>query len=501
MIKEPVLQEKTITILIVDDDIDFGEGMVDILTTKGYRAFHASSVDRAQKTLANEAIDIALVDVRLGRQNGIDLLSYIKAECPTIPTIVMTAYSAEEIAVQALKEGAYDYLRKPMHPHEVFNTLERCLHSIKLQQDKELAENALITSEARLNAVINALPGICILVDHESRYEEIWCSDPKLLFRPREEVIGKKIEDVFPPEDAHRFIYYFNKTIESQTPQQFEYVLNVAKGDRWFEARTAYMVGADGLPKVLFLIVDITDKKRYEQEVIRNSQLASLGELASGVAHEINNPITGIINYSQILMDQYTDGEINEIAKRINREGERIAIIVKNLLSFGRAASKEYVPITVKELTEECLMLARQQLRQDGIILEIDIPDDLPMILANPNEMQQVFINFLNNARYALNKKYPESHPNKKLTISAHKIVKNGSEWLRFVCYDRGIGIPQYLIDRITQPFFTTKPPGEGTGLGLSISHKIIQQHGGLLRFESVENEFTKTIVEIPAIN
>jgi PAS domain S-box-containing protein len=500
MINEPMLREQIFTILVVDDDLDFGEGLVDILETKGYRAFHVSSVADAQKKLANEDIDIAIVDVRLGRHNGIDLLSFLKAKYPSILTIVMTAYSAEEVAVQALKEGAYDYLRKPMHPHEVLKTLERCRNTLKLQQDKELAENALVTSETRLNAVINSLPGICILVDFEGRFEEIWCSDPKLLFRPREEVVGKKIEDVFPPEDAHRFLYYLKKTIETKAPQQYEYVLNVAKGDRWFEARTSYLTEADNLPKVLVLIVDITDKKRYEQEVVRNSQLASLGELASGVAHEINNPVTGIINYSQIIMDQYPEGEINEIARRINREGERIAAIVKNLLSFGREATKEYIPITIKELTDECLLLARQQLRQDSIILEIDIPDDLPMIMANPNEMQQVFVNFLNNARYALNKKYPASHPNKKLTITAKAIIKNNTEWVQFICHDRGIGIPKYLIERITQPFFTTKPPGEGTGLGLSISHKIIQQHGGLLRFESVENEYTKTIVEIPTL-
>ncbi len=249
--------------------------------------------------------------------------------------------------------------------------------------------------------------------------------------------------------------------------------------------------------QVMVIAHDVTEKIRLQAETMRTGQLAALGELAAGVAHEINNPINGIINYAQILINKARrQGEQNEIAERILKEGDRIATIVGNLLSFSRDRVEEKRPIRLQDILNEAMTLCEARLRKDGIHLEIDIPPDMPCIRGMHQKLEQVFINLINNARYALNQKYPQTDANKRLTISARALPDD--ELAEIVVHDRGTGIPAHLVDRITNPFFSTKPQGEGTGLGLSICHGIIQDHGGSMKFDSVEGEFTRVIIRLP---
>lgn len=139
-----------------------------------------------------------------------------------------------------------------------------------------------------------------------------------------------------------------------------------------------------------------------------------------------------------------------------------------------------------------------RQILKDGIQLKVDIPPHLGRIKAIRQQIQQVFLNILSNARYALNRKYPGAHENKVLKISCEMIEMEGRRYVRTTFYDRGLGIPANVLNKICNPFFSTKPPGEGTGLGLSISHGIIRDHEGRLWFESREGEYTKVIVDLP---
>ena len=251
---------------------------------------------------------------------------------------------------------------------------------------------------------------------------------------------------------------------------------------------------------VLELLRDITEKKAYEVEAVRVGQLASIGELAAGVAHEINNPINGILNYAQILIDQNEVSSLDhQIMKKISQEGERVATIVNNLLSYARVRSDEYVAVTLDSILDSCLGLMGEQLVKDGITLKTSIHPHLPRLFCNSQQVQQVILNIISNARYALNQKYHGSHRNKILEITAEKIRIDGSIGLRLVFCDHGTGIPEEVLDKICSPFFTTKPINEGTGLGLNISHGILKNLGGSLRFESMVGRYTKVIVELPS--
>ncbi|WP_161946332.1 sensor histidine kinase [Desulfonatronum thiosulfatophilum] len=251
---------------------------------------------------------------------------------------------------------------------------------------------------------------------------------------------------------------------------------------------------------VLLWVSDVTEKMTLEAERIQAGNLAAVGEWAAGVAHEINNPITGIINYGQILINESASNSLEkDLGERIVKEGERVSRIVNNLLSYARNRQKEKHPVQISSILEETIFLTQTKIRRDGISLKVDLLDDLPEVEVNFQEIQQVFINIITNARHALNEKYDCRHDNKRLEIRAEQIRVDDRTHVRIEFLDHGVGIAPENLDRITKPFFTTKPSGKGTGLGLSITTKIIADHGGRLCFESTEGEYTRTIIDLPS--
>jgi PAS domain S-box-containing protein len=259
---------------------------------------------------------------------------------------------------------------------------------------------------------------------------------------------------------------------------------------------------SDGQHKVVVAIRDITETKASRAAVYRSEQLAALGELAAGVAHEINNPINGIINYAQIIIDKNGQSEIvKDIASRIGKESDRIARIVDSLLAFSRRERQSKIPADIDAILQDSLILIRKQMRKEGIDLQINVPSSLPPIFAIPQEVQQVIINILSNARYSLNKKYPERHTDKIIAIDAECLVLEGIRYVRLVFLDHGLGIPPEIIDKVMNPFFSTKPKGQGTGLGLSISQGIVNDHGGQLVIKSIHGHSASIAVDFPVAN
>ena len=247
---------------------------------------------------------------------------------------------------------------------------------------------------------------------------------------------------------------------------------------------------------VVFMAQDIT----VQTEAMHAGHMSSLGELAAGVAHEINNPLNSIINFAQILIDEIEDGVplTKELLSKIMKEGDRVSNIVRSLLSFARESERGKTLVKLNEVIQETFALTDTQIFKDSIVLEVDVSKSLPPILANSQQLMQVFINVINNARYALNQKCPGVNPEKKLTITAELKQVDDEFVIDVSFYDTGIGIPAQIIDKVINPFFTTKPAGEGTGLGLAISHGIVTDHDGRLIIKSVEGEYTKVTTRFP---
>ena len=228
--------------------------------------------------------------------------------------------------------------------------------------------------------------------------------------------------------------------------------------------------------------------------------LRALGELAAGVAHEINNPINGIINYAQILVNKTRkEDPLNAIASRIIGEGDRIAGIVASLLSFSRREGEKKCLVSIRDLLKEALILTDAQLRKDGIVTSVKVDDNLLPVTAIGQEIEQVFLNIINNSRYALNERFSHGEDLKRLDIDVTVVSREEGSVVRICFTDYGIGIPADQLDKVVNPFFSTKPKGKGTGLGLTISHRIIENHEGTLIIDSIVDDYTRVKVELPA--
>ncbi len=255
------------------------------------------------------------------------------------------------------------------------------------------------------------------------------------------------------------------------------------------------IVGPQSERLFLVRISDITESKKMEQSLLANEKLASIGLLSAGVAHEINNPIMGVINYAQYMIDENEgDESANEIPNRILKESKRIANIVRCLLSFSRIDTDEKSSLSLETLLVDTLNLFTTEIRKNDIDLQVFNTINGEYLYGNGQQLQQVLMNLVSNAIYAVNAKSTASKFKKQIRIEC--LEDSGK--IKIIVFDNGIGISKEILTRIYDPFFTTKPLSKGTGLGLSIVHGIIQNHGGSIHFESVENQQTTVTVILP---
>jgi PAS domain S-box-containing protein len=369
----------------------------------------------------------------------------------------------------------------------------------KTTTERKRAEVALRESEEKLAGILNSIPDMILVLDKDLNIK--WSNNSAFELLGADPV-GKKCFEAFNGDNQVCQACNVQKCLEDGVRDEHELELKKPDGSRidlWCTASVATW-SEEGLPKSVIVVYrDITEKKQLQAETARACQLASIGELAAGVAHEINNPINGIINCAQMLIDEKgVPGEQIDISQRILKAGSRIAMIVRNLLSFARDHEEEPELVSVQSILSDSLDLSEAQLRSDGIDLNVDLPDTIPAIKVRTHQIQQVFLNIISNARYALNQKFPSANPQKALEISGEVIDTNGTKYARLIFLDYGIGIPDAVLDRIGAPFFSTKPVGEGTGLGLSVSQAILSDHDGRFTFDSTEGQYTKVIVELP---
>jgi len=249
--------------------------------------------------------------------------------------------------------------------------------------------------------------------------------------------------------------------------------------------------------KILLVARELTSDEMRKADSLRTAQMAAIGELAAGVAHEVKNPITGIINFAQLLLDDSEKNSLQaELLERIVNEGERIALIIKNLLSFARESENNNELIDIEQVIRDSLSLVAHQFKKDGIKIKTEFSSKTYRIYGNFTQLQQVILNLLSNARFSLNDRYPNSSPEKTIEISCYPFLKKEGETVtQITIKDSGTGIPQGILNRIFDPFFTTKEPGKGTGLGLATCWRIAHQQGGDIHIKS--NSASGTIITV----
>ncbi|TAN59728.1 response regulator, partial [bacterium] len=240
---------------------------------------------------------------------------------------------------------------------------------------------------------------------------------------------------------------------------------------------------------------DITNEKQLREQLFHSEKLSSVGKLVAGIAHELNNPLMGILGFSQILMDMPGDKKLDDVKdklKKIYQESLRTARIVQNLLTFARSQKTEREFTDINDIIRRTLDLKEYSLGANKIKTAFELAPNLPNTMADPYQLQQVFINIINNAEDAMT----DYNKSGRLEI---KTRKNRNKIL-ITFKDDGPGIPKNILKKVFDPFFTTKEVGKGTGLGLSITHGIVTEHGGAIDITVPEAGGALVTIELPII-
>lgn len=241
------------------------------------------------------------------------------------------------------------------------------------------------------------------------------------------------------------------------------------------------------------------DSQVFESALQRQQRLAGLGLLVASIAHEINNPLTAVINYAQAIADSVPlSREEHAYSAEILRNSAWISALVQNMLVFVREGPRRSDPVNMLEIVNASLLLVRSFLRKNEVKIAVHCLPDLPLVVCRSQEIQQVLINLLTNSCDAVEARYPSPDPNKIVSLSLQVVSGDGRAWVRTTVEDRGVGIAPEVQARIFEPLFTGKAETGGTGLGLWICQRIATSHEGSLSVESEAGQFTRFHLDLP---
>jgi signal transduction histidine kinase len=325
--------------------------------------------------------------------------------------------------------------------------------------------------------------GICVLATDGTirRANRAFC---QLADIPVTEVAGRPWITLIPPT----WVETFQMAIAAPDRD----VAELRAGDRLFHL-SALSLREAGPASVVLVVADQTEKRRLQEQLVQSEKMSAIGQLIAGVAHDLNNPLASVVGFSDYLVETSNAAppEMIEPLRAIQQEAERAANIVKNLLNFARKQERGRQVTSIKNILTSTLMLLRNQVMAAKVETEVDVAPGVPDVCADVNQIQQVFVNLVNNALQVIESSGVGS-----------RVVIRAVPWLDGVAVtveDDGPGIPAHLTARVFEPFFTTKPAGEGTGLGLSISQGIVKEHGGRLTLVSTGRQGAVFQVELPA--
>jgi PAS domain S-box-containing protein len=317
-----------------------------------------------------------------------------------------------------------------------------------------------------------------------------------------DDLIGLNALDMLPSDESDRARRLVQKEVfEKDLHNVHEYQMVDTDGKEKWVSVVSTRTEFQGRLAALVSIRDITERKmmeeekrRLEEQLLLAGRLAAVGELAAGVAHELNNPLTAIRGFAQLLTARNDlDETLRKDLASIDKESQRAAKITQNLLSFARRHEPEKHPISINDVIENILEMQDHQMKVNNIELEVELDPDLPKTMADFHQMQQVFMNIVNNAEQAM----LETHGKSRLLIKTQRSGK----MVQITFADNGPGISEENLKRIFDPFFTTKEVGKGTGLGLSICYGLVEAHGGRIYARSKLGQGATFVVEMPIVS
>jgi PAS domain S-box-containing protein len=479
-------------ILVVDDAIEHAELVVEFLRASnawpGAEIGVAANYEEALAMLVRQPHDVAVVDYWLGARDGVSLLREVRQRGVDTAVVVLTGRGDEDVAVEAMKAGAADYLNKTALTIE---SLERAVrHAVALragEQQRQQAEAALRSSEERFRALVENSSDALMLIDAESRVTYITPSTTRLLGWQTDQIVGRSVFDFLHSDD--RELAGNRMAGVLQTPgHPVSAEVRFLHADGSWRIMEGVAVGHLDDPSVGAIVVnarDITDRRRLEEQLRQAQKMEAIGQLAGGVAHDFNNLLTAILGYCNLMLEELPrEDPLRGDLEEIHSAGERAAALTRQLLAFSRRQMLQPQVVDINTIVQQLEKLLRRLISED-VELKTALAPELMPVRVDPASIEQILVNLAVNARDAmpLGGRLTIETSNVELDEAyavTHMTVKPGS-YVMLAVSDTGQGMDEATRARVFEPFFTTKEQGKGTGLGLATVYGMVKQSGGYI--------------------
>src|SRR5262245_16077644 len=502
--------ERPFRILYVDDYPFDRELVRDVLEkeNEGFHVTEAASRSEFEVRLAEGNYDLVLTDFNILGFEGLQVMSVVHAKNPSIPVVIVTGTGSEEVAVEAMKRGAADYVIKtPQHIQRLPRTIRAAIEKKRLQDEREQAEKALRESEEKYSSLYASMSeGVAL---HEIVRDEAGLpSDYRILdFNPafgsifgleKSQVLGRKASEVFGTE-ALSHLDTYTKVVTSGQPASFQATFESMEKSFQVSAFSP----ADGRFATLF--EDISERLRLEAQLFQAQRLESIGRLAGGVAHDFNNLLTAITGYSQMLLQQLeTQSPMRGKLDLIKKAADRASALTGQLLAFSRKQLLQPQVMKLNDLIANIDKVLRRIIGEDIELVTVFGPD-LGRIKADPTQLEQVMLSLVVHDRDAM--------PNGgKIVVETSRVELDDAyarrhvgvtpgRYVMLAVSDKGCGMDAEVLKHIFEPFYTTKKRGKGTGLGLSTVYGIVKQSGGNIWVYSEAGQGTTFKIYLPQVD
>ena len=511
-------------LLIVDDEAQIAEMISAALMGEGYEVSVAYDGEQAVQKVGAEKFDLAIMDIQMPVMDGITALGKIKKIDPDIEVIIATGHGTMGTAVQSMRQGAFDYIHKPFEITELFQVVEKALGKRKFN-DITKAIFSTIKSDELLRIVIDSVTGVLkadesllVLMDKADK-PYIAISDgleDDRLKNSRLGVCGRVLNQLKTggvetvvlledPSNDKRF-----SDIGDLADVKFSLMLPLIEADKLIGLININRRQPDEYfsendlqkAKIFGSLVNLALKNAnlYKQlqetqsQLIQAEKMSALGQLAGGLAHELNNPLSGILGLTQLTLETIPAGtQSHKDLEDVEKAVFRCKKIITSLLSFARQEKSSMEPVSINEVIEETLVLCARQMELRRINIVKQLGAGLPMVNADFQQLMQVFLNLFTNARDAMT-------DGGTVTIKTYLVTPapDSKGLITVAVADTGAGIPKEMLEKIFDPFFTTKPAGKGTGLGLSVCLGIMHKHSGAISAASEPGKGSVFTLHLP---
>ncbi|MFH0785961.1 MAG: response regulator [Pseudomonadota bacterium] len=533
-------------ILIVDDEPAIRNLLARHLVDAGYECSTAENGAAAKEILARETFDLLLSDLKMPGDSGLELLRHAKKHYPQMGRVMITGYGSPETASEIMAVGVYGYIIKPVTKNVLLITVENALrhlrldlhmHACQVEQEKNISERT-----EKLTAIMNNLNVGIVMLDLDMNILEL---NRKMLEWFPGIALGTPLPCYHvvknPPGTDVCDDCRMDKTFKTHQTCELSKSISTMQGDREFRIVTSPIINKSGIVYAgIALYEDVTEKLLLERDLRQAQKLEIVGQLAAGIAHEINSPIQFIGDNISFLKDSFADiaevvntyeqlwhtltesGAIPvEIGRQMSEKVEstdiaylweeipktfdqsldgvrRVEKIVRAMKDFSHPGSDEKTTVDINKMLESTITVCRNEWKYVAE-METDFTPDLPLVPCFSGEISQAFLNIIVNGAHAIGD-ITEGGRKGKGTISIRTSMTENKN-IQIKISDTGGGIPQEIQDLVFDAFFTTKARGKGTGQGLAIARRVvIDKHQGALFFETEKGKGTTFVIELPAV-